>query len=125
MTDMLQAVVQEGTGHPAAHLGPKVGGKTGTTSDYRDALFLGCSPGIAAGVWVGADDFSSLGRGETGSRAALPIWADFMQAHLEAAPLAYFDRPVDVVKRHIDPFSGKPLTEEDRNSVPALFRAKR
>lgn len=124
MTDLLQAVVQEGTGRPADHLGPRVAGKTGTTSDYHDALFLGFSPGIAAGVWVGVDDFSSLGGGETGSRAALPIWADFMQTYLADAPLAYFDRPADVVKRYIDPFSGKPLEAKDSRAVAALFRSE-
>lgn len=124
MTDMLQAVVQEGTGRPAADLGPQVAGKTGTTSDFRDALFLGFAPQIATGVWVGLDDFSSLGDGETGSRAALPIWADFMQTYLGDAPLAYFDRPADVVKRYIDPFSGKPLEAKDPRAVAALFRSE-
>ncbi|MDJ0784160.1 MAG: penicillin-binding protein 1A [Desulfosarcinaceae bacterium] len=122
MTDMLQAVIQEGTGRPVAYLGARLAGKTGTTSAYRDALFLGFSPHIAAGVWVGVDDFSSMGSGETGSRAALPIWADFMEAHLAAAPLAYFDRPADVVKRHIDPFSGQHRDPLSRSAVAALFR---
>lgn len=124
MTDMLRGVVQTGTGRRVTDLGPRVAGKTGTTSDYRDALFLGFSPGIATGVWVGADDFSSLGAGETGSRAALPIWADFMRAHLQAAPLAYFDQPVGVIKRHMDPFSGKWLEAGDKGATAALFRAK-
>jgi penicillin-binding protein 1A len=124
MTDMLQAVMQEGTGRPAADLGPRVAGKTGTTSDYRDALFVGFSPCLAAGVWVGLDDFASLGHGETGSRSALPIWADLMRAHLETAALAYFDRPVDVVKRTIDPVSGKRVDAQDKAAVPALFRVK-
>lgn len=124
ITDMLQAVVQTGTGRRAAELGPRVAGKTGTTSDYRDALFIGFSPGIATGVWVGVDDFSSLGTGETGSRAALPIWTDFMRAHLQAAPLAYFDQPVGVIKRHMDPFSGKKLKAGDKGATAALFRTK-
>lgn len=124
MTDMLKAVVQEGTGRRAAELAPRVAGKTGTTSDYRDALFLGFSPGIATGVWVGVDDFSSLGKGETGSRAALPIWTDFMRTYLKTAPLAYFDQPVGLVKRHMDPLSGKWLEAGDRRATAALFRAK-
>jgi penicillin-binding protein 1A len=124
MTDMLQAVVQEGTGRPAAGLGPLVAGKTGTTSNYRDALFVGFSPDLAAGVWVGMDDFSSLGSGETGSRAALPIWTGFMGAHLKTAPLAYFDRPASVFKRRIDPFSGRRLAPDTGSGVAALFRAE-
>jgi penicillin-binding protein 1A len=124
MTDMLQAVIKEGTGSPAAYLGPRVAGKTGTTTDYRDALFLGFSPRMATGVWVGVDDFSSLGSGETGSQAALPIWADFMRVYLADAPLAYFDRPNEVIKDYIDPFSGRPLEAQDSRAVTALFRTK-
>jgi penicillin-binding protein 1A len=125
MTDMLRAVVQEGTGRPAAGLGPRVAGKTGTTSDYRDALFLGFSPDIATSVWVGVDDFSSLGDGETGSRAALPIWTDFMAAHLERAPLAYFDGPTGVIRHRIDPISGRRMSPDSGAGVRALFREKR
>ncbi|HSO18056.1 MAG TPA: penicillin-binding protein 1A, partial [Desulfosarcina sp.] len=76
MVDMLQAVIGEGTGRQARHLGMPLAGKTGTTNDFRDALFVGFSPAVAAGVWVGMDDFTPLGQKETGARAALPIWMD-------------------------------------------------
>jgi len=80
LTDMLKNVIQSGTGRAAAKLGHHVAGKTGTTSDFRDAWFIGYTPSLIAGVWVGYDDFRSLGDKETGARTALPIWLSFMTA---------------------------------------------
>jgi penicillin-binding protein 1A len=76
----LRAVVQHGTGAAAAQLKHPLGGKTGTTSDYTDAWFLGFSPSVTCGVWVGYDSRQSLGEKETGARAALPIWMTVMKA---------------------------------------------
>jgi len=78
MTDMLKNVVQSGTARAAAKLGKNVAGKTGTTSDFRDGWFIGYTPEIAAGVWVGYDDHRPLGDKETGANTALPIWLSFM-----------------------------------------------
>ncbi len=122
ITDMLTAVVQEGTGRKAGTLTKPLAGKTGTTDDYTNALFIGFSPSLVAGVWVGRDQNETLGNLETGSRAALPIWADFMRSALTAKPLGYFDIPDDVIKVWIDPVSGLPVAEGTSNSVPALFR---
>ena len=80
MMTLLRAVTQHGTGAAAAQLNHPVGGKTGTTSDYTDAWFLGFSPSITCGVWVGYDSNQSLGEKETGARAALPIWMTWMKA---------------------------------------------
>ena len=80
MMGLLRAVTQFGTGAAAAQLNHPVGGKTGTTSDYTDAWFLGFSPSITCGVWVGFDSRESLGEKETGARAALPIWMTWMRA---------------------------------------------
>ena len=123
MVDMLQGVVTEGTGKNARGISRPVGGKTGTTNKYKDALFIGFSPSIAAGVWVGCDDYSTLGPYETGARAALPIWKEFMANALKNTPYRFFDIPDNVVKREMDPDTGKisPATE---NSVTALFRKK-
>ncbi|MDO9350565.1 MAG: PBP1A family penicillin-binding protein, partial [Deltaproteobacteria bacterium] len=74
ITHLLEGVVQHGTGQRAKVLGRPVAGKTGTSSDYADAWFIGYTPSLLAGVWVGFDDKTSLGKNETGSRAALPIW---------------------------------------------------
>jgi penicillin-binding protein 1A len=79
MMTLLQAVTHYGTGAAAAQLNHPLGGKTGTTSDYTDAWFLGFSPSITCGVWVGFDDRQSLGEKETGAKAALPIWMTVMR----------------------------------------------
>ena len=79
MVGLLRAVVQHGTGVAAAQLNHPLGGKTGTTSDYTDAWFLGFSPSVTCGVWVGYDSNQTLGEKETGARAALPIWMNVMR----------------------------------------------
>ena len=86
MMTLLEAVVQHGTGAAAAQLHHPLGGKTGTTSDFTDAWFLGFSPSVTCGVWVGYDSRESLGDKETGARAALPIWIDFMRAAVANSP---------------------------------------
>jgi penicillin-binding protein 1A len=80
MTSMLQGVVQHGTAIAAARLPFPVAGKTGTTNDFTDAWFVGFSPTVTCGVWVGYDEKKSLGAKETGARAALPVWINFMTA---------------------------------------------
>jgi penicillin-binding protein 1A len=122
MTDMLTAVIQEGTGRRARPLGSRLAGKTGTTNVYKDALFVGYSPLVAAGVWVGTDDFRSLGPGETGSRAALPIWTEFMAAVVDGQSSRYFDIPDGVAHRYMDPFSGQFVAADTPGAVRALFR---
>jgi penicillin-binding protein 1A len=82
MTSLLQHVVQHGTAYAAASLKHPLAGKTGTTNDFTDAWFVGFSPSIACGVWVGFDEKKTLGNRETGARAALPIWMDFMRVAL-------------------------------------------
>lgn len=79
MKQVLQSVVREGTAYRAREVGRPVYGKTGTTNNYTDAWFIGFDERIAAGVWVGRDNNMPIGRGETGARAALPIWVDFMK----------------------------------------------
>ena len=80
MMQFLQAVTQHGTGAAAASLKHPLGGKTGTTNDYTDAWFIGFSPSVTCGTWIGFDDRQTLGEKETGARAALPMWMDFMRA---------------------------------------------
>ena len=80
MMTLFKAVTQHGTGAAVAQLNHPLGGKTGTTSNYTDAWFLGFSPSVTCGVWVGYDSSESLGDKETGAVAALPIWIDFMKA---------------------------------------------
>jgi len=79
MVSLLQGVVQHGTAAAAKKLNHPLAGKTGTTNDYTDAWFIGFSPSITCGVWVGFDEKKALGNDETGGRTALPIWMDFMR----------------------------------------------
>ncbi|HEX2664617.1 MAG TPA: PBP1A family penicillin-binding protein [Candidatus Acidoferrum sp.] len=95
MTAMLEEVIKFGTGVAAKPLGRPAAGKTGTTQDYTDAWFIGFTPQITAGVWVGFDDKQiSLGKRETGARAALPIWLEFMQGALAGTPATDFPNVV-------------------------------
>ncbi|HEY2496288.1 MAG TPA: PBP1A family penicillin-binding protein [Candidatus Angelobacter sp.] len=80
MVSLLQEVVKHGTGGSARKLNHPVAGKTGTTNDYTDAWFIGFTPSVTCGVWVGFDEKKNLGENETGAHAALPIWLDFMRA---------------------------------------------
>jgi penicillin-binding protein 1A len=99
MTAMLEDVVQFGTGMPARALGRPAGGKTGTTNDFTDAWFIGFTPQLTAGVWVGYDDKAvSLGKPETGAIAALPIWLEFMQGALAGKPVENFPNVVPLEK---------------------------
>ncbi len=86
MNSLLKGPVQYGTAKGASALGYPIAGKTGTTSNYYDALFIGYSPHIAAGVWVGFDARTSLGKGESGGRVCLPIWMNYMSSALRRFP---------------------------------------
>ena len=91
--------MQFGTGVRAKELGRVSAGKTGTTNDFTDAWYIGFTPHITAGVWVGNDDKRiSLGKKETGARAALPIWLEFMQQAVEAYPAQDFQNVVPLEK---------------------------
>ncbi|MEM7589174.1 MAG: PBP1A family penicillin-binding protein [Myxococcota bacterium] len=88
-------------------------GKTGTTNNYRTAWFMGFSPTLVAGVYVGADDNSSLGRGEYGVKAAFPMWGHFMRQALKETPAQNFKQPDGIVWRRIHRKTGKPISLED------------
>ena len=92
MVDLLREVVRSGTAVRAQSLGQPAGGKTGTTNDFTDAWFMGFTPSLTAGVWVGFDERLTLGSGEIGGRTALPIWVSFMEQVYEDTPVETFDR---------------------------------
>ena len=96
ITSMLEGVVQRGTAAQASVLGRPIGGKTGTTNDFRSAWFVGFSPDIVVGVFVGFDDNRSLGNNETGAVDAVPIFIDFMQTALQGTPVHDFKKPADL-----------------------------
>ncbi len=111
MVAMLSEVVQFGTAVRAKQLGRPAAGKTGTTNDFSDAWFVGFTPTYTAGVWVGFDDNSvKLGSKETGSRAALPIWLEVMQAAHEGKPVLDF--------ANVEPLSKLALTRSVRVDTP-------
>jgi penicillin-binding protein 1A len=122
ITDMLRSVIQDGTAQKAKVIQRPVAGKTGTTNEFKDALFIGFSPSITTGVWVGQDTLTTIGKGETGAKAALPIWIEFMQRALLDRPIQYFDIPDDVVKVSIDPSNGLLASDNAPNAVKALFK---
>ena len=111
MVAMLEEVVQFGTAMRAKELGRPLAGKTGTTNDFTDAWFMGFSPSLTAGVWVGFDDKQiSLGKKETGAKAALPIWMEFMKAALDAKPVEDFP--------NVETLSKLALTKEVKVDTP-------
>ncbi|HEY6101541.1 MAG TPA: penicillin-binding transpeptidase domain-containing protein, partial [Anaeromyxobacter sp.] len=119
---MMRGVVENGTGAAAKALGRPVAAKTGTAQDHRDAWFVGFTPELVAGVWVGFDDHSPLGPRETGAGAALPPWLSFMQAALGARPPADFQLVPGVELARIDPATG--LLADRQTSAPfAAFLA--
>ena len=119
---MMRGVVESGTGAAAKALARPVAAKTGTAQEHRDAWFVGFTPDLVAGVWVGFDDHSPLGPRETGAGAALPPWLSFMQAALGARPPAEFQLVPGVELARIDPATG--LLAEGQASAPfAAFLA--
>ena len=102
MTSMLRGTIERGTGAAARALGRPAAAKTGTTNDYSNAWFIGYTPQLATGVWVGYDRPRSLGKDETGSRVAVPIWTAFMQEALVGTPPEDFPIPERVVLVPVD-----------------------
>ncbi|MDH4099243.1 MAG: PBP1A family penicillin-binding protein [Nitrospirota bacterium] len=123
VNSMLQGVVQNGTAKKAKKLERPLAGKTGTTSDYNDAWFMGYTPSLVAGVWVGFDDHRRIGNKETGGAAALPIWIDFMKVALEGTPAEEFPIPDNTVVVDIDRDTGLLATRGCTSVVRQVFIA--
>jgi penicillin-binding protein 1A len=121
ITSMLRSVVREGTGSPAQRLERPVAGKTGTSNAARDAWFVGYSPTIVAGVWVGFDDQRSLGPRETGTRTALPIWIEVMDAADKTPKETDFAMPSGLITVRIDPASGLLAYEGEEDAMDEIF----
>jgi len=123
ITDMLKNVVTDpaGTGGRAAALGRETAGKTGSTNGYFDAWFIGYTPHIATGVWVGFDKESTLGKGEVGGRAALPIWLNYMKEAHQNLPVMSFIIPEKVKIVNIDAETGKLANSTSLRVVSQAF----
>jgi len=122
MTNLLEGVVQHGTGWRAKALGRPTAGKTGTTNDLFDAWFIGFTPRYITGAWVGFDEESSLGVYETGSKAACPIWLGFMKRILDKKPVRIFQVPEGVVFSQIDAETGLLPIPESEETIFECFK---
>lgn len=124
MNSLLRDVVRYGTGRKAMELGRNdLAGKTGTTNDQVDAWFNGFHPELVAISWVGFDSPKSLGRGEYGGRAALPMWMDFMKVALDGMPEEPLKKPIDMVTVKINPKTGLLARSNIEGSVSETFRS--
>ena len=124
IVSLMEGVVQRGTGIRASRLGWPLAGKTGTMDDYTDAWFVGFDPDITVGVWVGYDEKVTLGYAEEGARVALPIWIDFMRAHIngrEEAPA--FAQPDNVVFSMVNPSTGQVTASRTPGAIREVFIA--
>jgi penicillin-binding protein 1A len=122
INSMLESVVKEGTGKRVKALNRPVAGKTGTTNNLYDAWFVGYTPDYITGVWVGLDEEASMGRGETGSRAASPIWLDFMQGVMAGKPVKSFEVPEGIVFARIDAQTGLLPIPESQETIFECFK---
>lgn len=124
VNSILRDVITRGTGRRALALKRKdLAGKTGTTNDLHDAWFSGFVPSLVATTWIGFDQLAPLGRGETGSRAALPMWMEFMAQALEGVPEETLTRPDGLVTVRIDPDTGELADATQKNAIFETFRA--
>jgi len=122
ITHLLEEVVKEGTGWRVKALKRPVAGKTGTTNNLHDAWFVGYTPRYVTGTWVGYDHEQSLGSKETGSRAASPIWLDFMTNILKDKPIRVFPVPDNVVFAKIDAKTGLLPVKESEKIIFECFK---
>ena len=125
MNSITRDVIQYGTARQALELKRKdLSGKTGTTNDQRDAWFSGFNTDITAVAWVGFDKFLPLGNAETGARAALPMWIDYMRAALVDMPESIMRKPPGLVFALIDPHTGKPAPPGSPDAIFEVFSSK-
>jgi penicillin-binding protein 1A len=117
VVSMLEGVVRRGTGRRVRAVGRPIAGKTGTTNEYFDAWFLGFTPDLVAGVWVGFDQPRTLGRNETGSRAASPVFTDFMKEALAKTASVAFRVPRGIQLVRINADTGEPAAAGDKRVI--------
>ncbi len=122
VTHMMEGVVERGTGRRALRIGKPVAGKTGTTDDYRDAIFVGFSPDLVVGVRIGFDDNRTLGEGEAGGSLATPIFTEFMEKALEKEPATPFRIPPGVRLVKINAATGAPAPGGGPGVIDEAFR---
>ncbi len=125
ITSMTQDVIKYGTGRRALQLNrTDLSGKTGTTNDQHDAWFSGFNSNVVTVSWVGFDKFKPLGSIETGGRAALPMWLDYMKVALDGMPESIVERPEGLVNVRIDPVTGELANSNNPNAIFEVFRTE-
>jgi penicillin-binding protein 1A len=122
MTSLLESVVQHGTGQRIKALGRPSAGKTGTTNDMYDAWYIGFTPEMTTGVWVGFDTEAPLGKAETGASAASPIWLGFMKRAMAGRPVRNFEPSEGIVFAKIDAETGLLPVPESRKTIFECFK---
>jgi len=122
IVSILEGVIQRGTGQSIKVLNRPLAGKTGTSSDFRDAWFIGFSPDLAVGVFIGKDNFQTLGNGEQGALAAAPIFRDFMKEALANVPATPFRIPQGIVLVPTNPFTGNVVPQGTPGSILEAFK---
>jgi penicillin-binding protein 1A len=120
-TYVMQDVVESGTGRRVKSIGRPVAGKTGTTNDTRDAWFIGFTPSLITGVWIGFDQEKSMGRQEVGGRAAAPVWLYFMEKVLANTPVEAFPVPEGIIFVKVDHKTGRPTQDTGPGTIYECF----
>ena len=123
MVRMLEGVVKRGTGRRIAKIGKPLAGKTGTTNSNFDTWFIGFTPDLAVGVYVGFDKPRTLGRSDTGSNVAAPIFKKFMEKALRDVPVTPFRAPPGILHVRIDPATGNLATKRSPAIITEVFKA--
>jgi penicillin-binding protein 1A len=121
MTNLLKGVILNGTGQGAKGAGTYIGGKTGTTNNYVDAWFIGFNPTLVTGVWTGFDDNKTLGYGETGARAALPTWREYMKEGIKRYGERDFNVPSGIINVLIEKETGSLATSRGKTAMMEAF----
>jgi penicillin-binding protein 1A len=127
VTSLMKDVIQSpmGTGYAAKSLNrADLAGKTGSTNDHRDAWFVGFNGDLSTAVWVGFDDFTSLGKGEFGAKAALPIWIDYTGEVLKGLPEKSLPMPPGITTALINRDTGLPTAQGDPNAMQEIFKVE-
>ncbi len=121
MSNLLKGVILNGTGQGAKSAGSYIAGKTGTTNNYVDAWFIGFNPNLVTGVWTGFDDNKTLGYGETGARAALPAWREFMREGIKKYGEKDFSVPSGIINVLIEKETGSPVISRNKTAMMEAF----
>ena len=121
LTSVLEGVVERGTGKAAKRVGRPVAAKTGTTQAAEDLWFLGYTPSVVAGIWLGYDQRRSIGSHETAGKVAAPIWADFMRQSLGDSPVESFLPPDGVYQTVVNRRTGQPTSSNDPEAIKEYF----